>query len=61
MVKLIEMYLIDQGIANEKAKEQMKYWFMKILFESTEEEAARLEDMPWENLEQNIVGMWPGQ
>ena len=42
------MYLIDQDIANEIAKGQMKYWLMKILFESSEEEAEKIESMIWD-------------
>lgn len=36
------MYLIDQDIANEIVKEPMKYWLMKVLFESSEKEADEI-------------------
>ena len=45
------MYLIDQDIANDIAKRPMKYWLMKILFESTEEEAEEIEDLIWKDVQ----------
>ena len=45
------MYLIQQDIANEIAKGPMKYWLMKILFESSEEEAEKIESLIWNETE----------
>ena len=44
------MYSFDQDIANDIAKRPMKYWLMKILFESNEAEAEEIEDLIWKDV-----------